>query len=68
MAEKKINGRKRHIAVDVLGLLLVCICSSANVHDSIVGDDLVADLNDESVFKLSLPVNIVLVRKTQRSG
>ena len=28
----------------------MCICSSANVHDSVVGDDLVAELNDESAF------------------
>src|SRR5690242_5346297 len=30
---KKINGRKRHIAVDTLGLLLVVIVTAANLQD-----------------------------------
>ena len=32
-AGKKINGRKRHIAVDTLGLLLVVMVTAANVQD-----------------------------------
>jgi transposase len=32
-AAKKINGRKRHLAVDTLGLLLVVMVTAANVQD-----------------------------------
>lgn len=32
-AGKKVNGRKRHIAVDTLGLLLVVLVTAANVQD-----------------------------------
>jgi transposase len=32
-AGKKVNGRKRHIVVDTLGLLLVIIVTAANVQD-----------------------------------
>lgn len=32
-AGKKINGRKRHIAVDVMGLLLVIVVTAASVQD-----------------------------------
>ena len=32
-AGKKVNGRKRHIVVDTLGLLLVVIVTAANVQD-----------------------------------
>jgi hypothetical protein len=32
-AGKKINGRKRHIAVDVLGMLLAVIVTDASVQD-----------------------------------
>ncbi len=31
---KKIKGRKRHIVVDTLGLLLCVVVTSANIHDS----------------------------------
>ncbi|WP_169518484.1 transposase [Spirosoma panaciterrae] len=31
---KKINGRKRHIVVDTLGLVLVVVVHAANLHDS----------------------------------
>ncbi len=47
---KKVNGRKRHIAVDCLGLLLVCFCTSANTSDSEVGDSLAQRLNDRSIY------------------
>jgi len=36
-AGKKINGRKRHIAVDVMGLLLVVLVTSAGVQDRDAG-------------------------------
>jgi transposase len=32
-AGKKINGRKRHLVVDVLGLLIAVVVSPASVHD-----------------------------------
>ncbi|WP_189719282.1 transposase, partial [Streptomyces chryseus] len=32
-AGKKVNGRKRHIAVDTLGLLLVVLVTTASVQD-----------------------------------
>ena len=32
-AGKKIQGRKRHILVDTLGLLLICVVHAANVQD-----------------------------------
>ena len=33
MQEKKINGIKRHIAVDTLGLLLIVVVHSASIQD-----------------------------------
>ncbi|MCG6497686.1 IS5 family transposase [Kitasatospora sp. A2-31] len=39
-AGKRINGRKRHIAVDTLGLLLVVIVTAASVSDRDAGRDL----------------------------
>ena len=50
MGEKKVNGRKRHIAVDALGLLLVCFCTAANTADADSGEKIVSKLNDEEVF------------------
>ncbi|MEV0056566.1 transposase [Saccharopolyspora shandongensis] len=38
-AGKKIKGRKRHIATDVLGLLLVVIVTAASVQDSVGGQE-----------------------------
>ncbi|USN51210.1 MAG: transposase [Myxococcales bacterium] len=35
---KKINGRKRHIIVDTLGLMLLCIYTTANVADRLAGE------------------------------
>ncbi|MFD5435806.1 IS5 family transposase [Kitasatospora sp. NPDC127067] len=43
-AGKKINGRKRHIAVDTLGLLLVVIVTAASVSDREAGRDLLERL------------------------
>ena len=47
---KKVNGRKRHIAVDSLGLLLICICTAANVADSVTGRILAGILNCQDQF------------------
>ena len=47
---KKINGRKRHLAVDVLGLVLLCICTRANESDRIAGERLVTRLNHKKDF------------------
>jgi transposase len=45
-AGKKIKGRKRHIATDVLGLLLVAIVTAASVQDSAGGQQLLDHLAD----------------------
>jgi transposase len=39
-AGKKINGRKRHIAVDTLGLLLAVLVTAASIQDRDAGRDL----------------------------
>ena len=44
---KKVNGRKRHIAVDVLGLILFCNCTPANTSDRVGGKKLVDQLNSK---------------------
>ncbi|MBC3842326.1 IS5 family transposase [Streptacidiphilus sp. 4-A2] len=46
-AGKKINGRKRHIAVDTLGLLLAVIVTAASVKDNDAGRDLLEQLRAE---------------------
>jgi hypothetical protein len=43
-ANKKIKGRKRHIATDVLGLLLAVIVTAASVQDSTAGRQLLGHL------------------------
>lgn len=43
-AGKKIKGRKRHLATDVLGLLLVVIVTAANVSDTAGGRDVIDHL------------------------
>ena len=45
---KKINGRKRHIAVDSLGLPVAISVSPANMHDSEGGFDLLWQLEKNS--------------------
>jgi transposase len=45
-AGKKIKGRKRHIATDVLGLLLVAIVTAASVQDSMGGQQVLDQLAD----------------------
>ncbi|WP_420803674.1 IS5 family transposase [Saccharothrix deserti] len=43
-AGKKIKGRKRHIATDVLGLLLAVVVTAASVQDSAAGKELLDHL------------------------
>lgn len=45
---KKINGRKRHLAVDVLGLPLAIHVSAANIHDTEAGIELLWQLDEAS--------------------
>jgi putative transposase len=41
---KKVQGRKRHIVVDSLGLLLTVVVTAANVDDARAAQDLFADM------------------------
>src|SRR5437762_375882 len=43
-AGKKIKGRKRHVATDTLGLLLVLLVTAASVQDTTGGRDVVSEL------------------------
>jgi putative transposase len=43
-AHKNVKGRKRHILVDMLGLLLLVIVTSAAVQDSDAGQELLLDV------------------------
>jgi transposase len=43
-AGKRIKGRKRHVATDVLGLLLVVLVTAASVHDTVAGRQVVDQL------------------------
>jgi transposase len=43
-ANKRIKGRKRHLATDVLGLLLVVLVTAASVHDTVAGRQIVDEL------------------------
>ena len=45
---KKVKGRKRHIAVDILGLPLAFFVGSANEHDGIAGIELFPQLDANS--------------------
>ena len=45
-----MNGRKRHIAVDSLGLMVACKCTAANISDSVGGWALAQTLNDSEEF------------------
>lgn len=50
-ANKKVNGRKRQILVDVLGRIWRAKVHAANQHDTIGGLELL-DLSDEAVMRL----------------
>jgi putative transposase len=45
---KKVNGRKRHIVVDSLGLLLAVLVTAASVDDGRAGVELLRRLNEET--------------------
>lgn len=38
---KKIKGRKRHIVVDTLGILMCVVVTAANVHDSVAAEQVI---------------------------
>ncbi len=44
---KKAKGRKRHIVVDTLGLLMATVVHAANVHDSIGAKEVFDSLRDK---------------------
>jgi putative transposase len=44
---KKIKGRKRHIVVDTLGLLMIIVIHAANIHDSIGAKQVMQALKDK---------------------
>jgi putative transposase len=49
---KKINGRKRHIIVDTMGLLLVVLVTSANVDDGTGAPEVLKLLSEENLSRL----------------
>ena len=53
-AGKKINGRKRHILVDVLGLLLVIVVHRADIQDRDGARLVFADVNEQTFPRLEL--------------
>jgi putative transposase len=44
---KKIKGRKRHIIVDALGLVMIIVIHAANIHDSIGAREVMRSLKDK---------------------
>jgi putative transposase len=51
---KKIKGRKKHIVVDSLGLLLVVLVTPANADDGTTAPDVLAKLSGEHVARLAV--------------
>lgn len=49
---KKINGRKRHIVVDTLGLLLAVVVTAGNVDDGVGAQQVVGKLSPEDFPRL----------------
>jgi putative transposase len=49
---KKINGRKRHIIVDTMGLLMVVLVTSANVDDGTGAPEVLKLLTEEHLSRL----------------
>jgi putative transposase len=49
---KKINGRKRHLVVDTLGLLLAVVVTAANVDDAAGAQEVVGKLQPEAFPRL----------------
>jgi|HubBroStandDraft_6_1064221.scaffolds.fasta_scaffold440908_2 putative transposase len=53
-AAKKISGRKRHVLVDTLGLLLAVVVTAANVDDAIGAQQVVGKLAPEAFPRLAV--------------
>jgi transposase len=51
---KKVNGRKRHISVDVLGLLLVVFVSSAAIDDAVAAPQVLKPLGQTTSPRLEV--------------
>jgi putative transposase len=51
---KKITGRKRHIVVDTLGLLIVCAVTIASADDGTIAPVVLGHLSDEHQARLEL--------------
>ncbi len=51
---KKIKGRKRHVLVDTLGLLLAVVVTAANVDDAVGGQQVVGKLTVEAFPRLEV--------------
>jgi putative transposase len=51
---KKIRGRKRHIIVDTLGLLLVCVVTAASADDGTTAPEVLGRLTAEHRSRLDL--------------
>jgi len=49
---KKINGRKRHVVVDTLGLLLAVVVTAGNVDDGVGAQQVVGKLAPEALPRL----------------
>jgi putative transposase len=49
---KKVNGRKRHLVVDTLGLLLVCLVTPANADDGTTAPEVLKRLTPEHRSRL----------------
>lgn len=49
---KKVDGRKRHIVVDTLGLLLAVVVTAANVDDGVAAPHVVGKLRPEAFPRL----------------
>ena len=50
---KKIDGRKRHLVVDTLGLLLAVVVTAANVDDGVAAPKVVGKLQPEAFPRLA---------------
>lgn len=53
-AAKKIKGRKRHIVVDTLGLLLAVVVTAGNVDDALGAQEVVGKLTPEAFPRLEV--------------
>jgi|GraSoi2013_100cm_1033763.scaffolds.fasta_scaffold119644_1 transposase len=49
---KKVSGRKRHLVVDSLGMLLAVLVTSAAVDDAVAGQELLAQVDSEGFPRL----------------